>query len=466
MTAGSRPDAGPTFNIQVYKDSKDSMSGLTFKKGGVHPAEHKELSQSLAIEEMPPPNRVILPLSMHFGAPATPIVKKKQEVQEGEPIAVVEKALGATIHSSVTGVVKAIEPHPHPTMVKCDAVVIERDPEAGPREYEKKDWREFSREQLLAKVKDGGIVGLGGAGFPTHVKLSPPPNAKVDTLVLNGAECEPYLTTDHRIMLEYPEKVVEGAKILLKCLGIRKAVIGIELNKADAINALSKAAQAAQGSDGLEVAVQGMQVKYPQGSEKQLIFALTGRSVPGGGLPFDIGVIVQNISTTLAVYEAAVLDKPLYEKIMTVSGEAIARPANLMVKVGTLLSDVVDYLGGTSQDLLKIVSGGPMMGFAISSLDVPVTKTASGVLFLGRNETDLTPSGPCIHCGWCMEACPMGLLPKEVGIFVEAGKGALTEKFGVFECFECGCCAYVCPAKRPLVQFARLAKMQIKQAGK
>jgi electron transport complex protein RnfC len=440
------------------------MAGTTFAKGGIHPEEHKELTEHLAIEEMPPPNQVVLPLSMHFGAIAQPIVKKKQEVQEGEVIAVVEKALGASIHSSVTGTVKAIESRPHPTMVRCDSVIIDRDTTAPPRSYEVGDWRKLSREQLLARIKEAGIVGLGGAGFPTHVKLSPPPNAKVDTLVLNGAECEPYLTTDHRLMLEYPEKIVEGAKIILKVLGIKQCVIGIELNKADAINVMNNAAAQSSEKDDTVVRVQGMQVKYPQGSEKQLIYSLTKRSVPGGGLPFDVGVIVQNISTTMAVFEAVVMQKPLYEKVATFSGRALTRQANLKVKVGTLLSDVVDYLGGV-KDLVKVVSGGPMMGFAISSLDVPVTKTTSGVLFLNSSETDLGEFGPCIHCGWCMEACPMGLSPKEVGLYVEAGRGHLTEKFGIFDCFECGCCAYVCPAKRPLVQFARLAKIAIKKRG-
>ncbi|MFH0958437.1 MAG: electron transport complex subunit RsxC [Pseudomonadota bacterium] len=440
------------------------MAGTTFAKGGIHPDEHKELTEGLAIEVMPPPSQVVLPLSMHFGAVAKPTVKKKQEVQEGEEIAVVEKALGASIHSSVTGVVKAIEPRPHPTMVRCDAVIIERDPTAPPIEYKNEDWRIFSREQLLARVKDAGIVGMGGAGFPTHVKLSPPPSAKIDTLVLNGAECEPYLTTDHRLMLEYPEKIIEGAKIILKILGIKQGIIGIELNKPDAINAMNKAAQQLADKDDDTIKVQGMEVKYPQGSEKQLIYSLTKRSVPGGGLPFDVGVIVQNISTTLAVFEASTMRKPVYEKVATFSGRALHRPANLQVKVGTLLSDVVSYLGGT-QDIVKIVSGGPMMGFAISSLDVPVTKTTSGVLFLNSSETDIGQYGPCIHCGWCMEACPMGLSPKEVGLYVEAGRGHLTEKFGIFDCFECGCCAYVCPAKRPLVQFARLAKIAIKKRG-
>ncbi len=413
---------------------------------------------------MPAPAEVVLPLSMHFGAPAQPLVKKKQEVQEGEPIATVEKALGATIHSSVTGTVVGIEARPHPTLVRCDSVIVKRDPDAAPRAYENHDWRQLSRELLLTKVKEAGIVGLGGAGFPTHVKLSPPPAAKVDCLVLNGAECEPYLTTDHRLMLERSNDVIEGAKVILKILGIHKCIIGVELNKPDAVNALRQAAEAQQKSDEVEVSVQGLEVKYPQGSEKQLIYALTGRAVPGGGLPFDVGVIVQNISTTIAILEAVTLDKPLYEKVVTVSGRAIKRQANLKVKVGTLLSDIVDYLGGTV-DLLKIVSGGPMMGFAMSTLNVPIVKTSSGVLFLNSQETDLSPYGPCIHCGWCLQACPMGLAPKEIGIYVEAGKGHLTEKFGVMECFECGCCAYICPARRPMVQFCRIGKMQVKKGG-
>jgi electron transport complex protein RnfC len=252
----------------------------------------------------------------------------------------------------------------------------------------------------------------------------------------------------------------------VKILGIKKGVIGVELNKPDAINALQKALKVSGGHGEAEISVQGVQVKYPQGSEKQLIYSVTKRSVPGGGLPFDVGVIVQNISTTVAIHEAATMNKPLYEKVMTVSGRAIKRQANIKVKVGTVLSDVVGYLGGVSDDLLKIVSGGPMMGFAMSSMDVPVVKTTSGVLFLNSKETSVGPYGPCIHCGWCLQACPMGLAPKEIGIYVEAGKGHLTERFGIMECFECGCCAYVCPAKRPLVQFCRLAKIGVKRGSK
>jgi electron transport complex protein RnfC len=311
-------------------------------------------------------------------------------------------------------------------------------------------------------VKNAGVVGLGGAGFPAHIKLSPPPEAKVDTLIINGVECEPYLTTDHRLMIEHPAEIVEGAKIILAMLGIKICHIGIEANKMDAVEVMRKAA-AEKADDGLSIVVDVLKVKYPQGSEKQLIESITGRRVPGFGLPFDVGVVVQNVATTKAIYDAVVLNKPLYEKVITISGKGIQRPANLRVRIGTRLQDIVDYLGGTRPDLSKIVIGGPMTGFSVSTVDVPVTKTTSGVLFLSKDEIDSRVHGQCIRCGWCVDACPMGLQPNEIGIYVEAGKAGDTAPFGLFECFECGCCAFVCPAKRPLVQFIRLAKMKAKR---
>jgi electron transport complex protein RnfC len=263
-------------------------------------------------------------------------------------------------------------------------------------------------------------------------------------------------------MVEHPDQIIEGAKIILKILGISDCHIGIEANKPDAIQALMDAAAQA-ALDGVRIQVDPMRVKYPQGSEKQLIEGITGRRVPGFGLPFDVGVIVQNIGTTKAIYDAVALEKPLYEKVITVSGRGIARPANLLVKIGTRMSDIIAFLGGTTPDLAKVVMGGPMMGFAVPDLNIPVTKTTSGILFLTRDEIDTTPHGQCIRCGWCLDACPMGLSPNEIGIYVEAGRGEETSQFGVFECFECGCCAYTCPAKRPLVQFIRLAKMKAKK---
>ena len=435
---------------------------LTFPKGGVHPPEAKDLTEHLAVETLPIPEEVEILLNQHFGAPCTPLVKKKDQVAEGDVIGVVEKGLGAAIHSSVTGSVKAIGVSTHPIAVKAPSVIIETDSAASPREWSPSDWKALSKDDLLGRIKNAGIVGIGGAGFPTHVKLSPPPDAKVDTLILNGAECEPYLTTDHRLMLEHPEKVVEGARILLRILGIQDCRIGIESNKPDAIEAM-KTACAQAPSNGVNVSVSPLKVKYPQGSEKQLIQSITGRRVPGFGLPFDVGVIVQNVGTARAIYDAVVLQKPLYEKIVTVSGRGIARPANVLVRIGTRISDIVSYLGGIRPGLAKVVMGGPMMGFAVSTLDIPVTKTTSGILFLSEDEIDARPYGQCIRCGWCMEACPMGLLPNEIGVYVEAGRPGDTSQFGVFECFECGCCAYVCPAKRPLVQFIRLAKMKAKK---
>ncbi len=435
---------------------------LTFPKGGVHPPEAKHLTERLAVEVMPLPGKVEILLQQHFGAPCQPVVGKKDRVAEGDMVGNVEKGLGAPVHASVTGTVREIGLSGHPLSVRAPSILIETDPSAGPREWKVSDWKSLPREELLARVRNAGIVGIGGAGFPTHVKLTPPPNAKVDTLILNGAECEPYLTTDHRLMLEHPDQIIQGAQILLSILGIRECRIGIEANKPDAIEAM-RAACGKASLNGFTVGVQALQVKYPQGSEKQLIQSLTGRRVPGFGLPFDVGVIVQNVGTAKAVYDAVALGKPLYEKIVTVSGRGIARPANLLVRVGTRVSDIVSYLGGTTPDLAKVVLGGPMMGFAVSSLDIPVTKTTSGILFLTGEEIDTRPYSQCIRCGWCLEACPMGLLPNEIGIYVEAGRPGDTSQFGVFECFECGCCAFVCPAKRPLVQFIRLAKMKAKK---
>jgi len=435
---------------------------LTFPKGGTHPAESKELAEHQKIEPMPVPEELEILLNQHFGAPADPLVKKKDTVSEGDLIGEVSQGLGANIHSSVTGKIKNIGTSAHPVQVSAPSILIETDPEAKPRTYAASDWSGLSGKDLLARVKNAGIVGIGGAGFPTHVKLSPPPEAKVDTLIINGAECEPYLTTDHRVMVEHPDQIIEGAKIILTILGISNCHIGIEANKPDAVQALTDAgAQAA--SDGMHIQIDPMMVKYPQGSEKQLIEGITGRRVPGFGLPFDVGVIVQNIGTTKAIYDAVVLKKPLYEKVITVSGRGIARPANLLVKIGTRMADIVEFLGGTTPDLAKVVMGGPMMGFAVPDLDIPVTKTTSGILFLTRDEIDTTPHGQCIRCGWCLDACPMGLSPNEIGIYVEAGRAEETSQFGVFECFECGCCAYTCPAKRPLVQFIRLAKMKAKK---
>jgi electron transport complex protein RnfC len=437
---------------------------LTFPKGGVHPPEAKELTEKLAVETMPLPAELELILGQHIGAPCMPVVKRKQEVAEGELVAEVKRGLGVPLHAPAAGSIKALGTSAHPIRVSAPSITIKTDPEAEAPNWETAaDWQQLSAEDLLQKVHQAGIIGIGGAGFPTHVKLKPPADSPVDTLLLNGAECEPYITADHRMMLEKAEEIVEGAKILLKILGIKACAIGIEINKPDAISTM-KAAVDKLGEPEFTIAVETLEVKYPTGSEKQLIQAITGRKVPAMALPSAVGVVVHNVSTTKAVYDAVVLGKPLIEKVITVSGRGIQKPANLLVKIGTKVKDIVEFCGGTTEDLSRVVLGGPMMGFAVSTLDIPVTKTTSSILFLSDDEIDTNELSNCIRCGWCLDACPMGLEPKEVGIYVEANRAEDTAQFGVFECFECGSCAYVCPAKRPLVQFVRLAKMKAKRS--
>ena len=435
---------------------------LTFPKGGVHPPESVELTVGKAIEVMPLPDEVEIILGQHIGAPCTPTVAKRDTVVEGDQIGEVAKGLGVPLHSSVSGKIKSFGTSAHPMRVSAPSITIQVDKEAATPEYQKRDWQKLSSKELLNIVKDAGIVGIGGAGFPTHVKLSPPPSNPVDTLILNGAECVPYITADHRQMIEYADEIVEGAKIILKILDIKNCNIGIEDNKADAIQIMGDAAEKGSDAD-YQIAVNPLEVKYPQGSEKQLIQSITRRKVPAFALPSSVGVVMQNVTTARVIYHAVAYQKPLYEKVITVSGNGINRPANLLVRVGTKISDIVEYLGGVKPELAKIVIGGPMMGFAVSNLDIPVTKTTSSVLFLTEGEIDINPHSQCIRCGWCLDACPMGLEPKEIGIYVEANRAEDTGQFGVFECFECGSCAYVCPAKRPLVQFIRLAKMKAKR---
>ncbi|MGD8386304.1 MAG: electron transport complex subunit RsxC [Desulfobacteraceae bacterium] len=468
----------------------------TFPKGGVHPEENKDFTNALPIETMPYPSKVSLFLKQHVGAecevsvphrnpPAVDdhvlfvkgqpgavfqlLVEKKDRVQEGDRVGEIGTNLGAVLHASVSGTVDGVESSLHPQTGKAKALVIRTDPEADASRpvYEPTDWRSLSREELQERIAAAGIVGLGGAGFPADVKLNVKPGVKLDTLLLNGAECEPYITCDHRVMVEYAREIVEGAKILLTILGIRYCAIGVENNKPDAISALNEAIAGSDPDDGFKVEVKPLAVKYPQGSADQIMQSVTGRVRPSGQRSSSIGIIVQNVYTTKTVYDAVVLGKPLVERVITITGRGIARPANLCVKIGTPISEIVDYLGGTTEDLCKVVVGGPMMGFAISDLDVPITKTTPGVLFLTSCEVDDQAYGPCIRCGFCLEACPMGLEPNMIGIYVEAGKGAETEPFGLLDdCFECGSCAYACPAKRPLVQFIRLARIEIDQARK
>ncbi|MEW6115795.1 MAG: electron transport complex subunit RsxC [Nitrospirota bacterium] len=434
------------------------MSLATFK-GGIHPPDKKELSKDKAISPAKPPKRVVIPLAQHIGAPCKLSVTIGQEVKKGEVIGTPEGFVSAPVHSSVSGKVVAIGEFPLATGRTATSVVIEND---GKEEWatlkDNPDYLKLSPDELKGKVRDAGIVGMGGAAFPTHVKLSPPKEKPVDVVILNGAECEPYLTADYRLMVERPKDVVEGLKVLMKIVGVNRGVIGIENNKPDAIKAIEAAVS---GEPNIKVCA--LEVKYPQGAEKMLIKATVDREVPARGLPMDAGVVVQNIGTAVAVYEAARYGKPLIERVVTITGEGIKEPKNLMVKIGTLVADLIEECGGFKGEAAKVISGGPMMGFAMYSLDVPVTKGTSGVLVLPEEGVLHTEDfGPCIRCGRCIDVCPMGLMPSMLSVLSERGFYEEAKEYNLFDCFECGTCTFVCPSKRPIVQLVRLAKSQVK----
>ena len=426
--------------------------------GGIHPHDGKELAKGAPIETMPATDVVAIPLSQHIGAPCKPCVKIGERVLRGQRIATTDAFLHADIHASVSGKVKKFED---------GAIVIENDGEDAwvdglPLD---RDWHAMTKEELLAAVKDAGIVGMGGATFPAFVKLAP--KKPVDVLILNGAECEPYLTADDRLMREEGERVAEGACILAKILGVQRAVIAIEDNKPEAADAMRAAVTKAEatGKDGdlPKIEVAQLRTRYPQGAEKMLIYAITGREVPLGGLPMDAGAVVQNVATAAAIYDACAHGLPLTERITTVSGDAIAHPKNLRVRIGTSYQDVIDYCGGFSASPDKILAGGPMMGRAQERLDVPITKGSSGILALTRKLTEHGPELNCIRCGRCVQACPMGLIPSMLSILGQRKDVVKArDDYGVMNCVECGCCTYVCPAKRNIVQYIRATKGAVK----
>ena len=426
--------------------------------GGIHPHDGKELAKGAPIETMPAPDVVAIPLSQHIGAPCKPCVKIGERVLRGQRIATTDAFLHADIHASVSGKVKKFED---------GVIVIENDGEDAwtdglPLD---RDWHAMTKEELLAAVKDAGIVGMGGATFPAFVKLAP--KKPVDVLILNGAECEPYLTADDRLMREEGERVAEGACILAKILGVQRAVIAIEDNKPEAADAMRAAVTKAEatGKDGdlPKIEVAQLRTRYPQGAEKMLIYAITGREVPLGGLPMDAGAVVQNVATAAAIYDACAHGLPLTERITTVSGDAIAHPKNLRVRIGTSYQDVIDYCGGFSASPDKILAGGPMMGRAQERLDVPITKGSSGILALTRKLTEHGPELNCIRCGRCVQACPMGLIPSMLSILGQRKDVVKArDDYGVMNCVECGCCTYVCPAKRNIVQYIRATKGAVK----
>ena len=431
----------------------------TFKIGGVHPAENK-LSASKAIEVLALPKTVFVPVGQHIGAPAEAVVKKGDKLVVGQLIAKSSGFVSANIHSSVSGTVKKVEPGPdtsgYPKMGVYIDVEDDNWDEQIDRSTELKSEIILDSAAILTKIQNAGIVGLGGATFPTHVKLMPPKGMKAEVLLINGVECEPYLTSDHRLMLEHGEELIVGVHLLMRALNVDKAAIGIENNKPDAIAKMS--GLVAQHSN---ISVIPLKVKYPQGGEKQLIKAVTGREVPSGALPISVGAVVTNIATTFAVYEAVQKNKPLFERVVTVTGKSVKNPSNYKVRIGTTISELIEAAGGLPENCGKIINGGPMMGKAFANTEIPVTKGTSGILMMPDKESKRSESMPCIRCSRCVSVCPMGLEPFLLMTISEKQmwEGAENEK--VMDCIECGSCSYTCPANRPLLDFIRLGKVKV-----
>ena len=428
---------------------------------GVHPPESKELTAHLPIRRMPYPDEVVLPLRQHAGNPAKLVVAKGAHVERGDLLAEADGWVSSPVHASAAGWVSDIDWWPHPDGSMCTAVRVRVERYSGqvsrPRLVPR--WQGLSHAEVLRAVQDAGVVGLGGAAFPTHVKLAPPKDAVIDTLVINGAECEPYLTTDHRSMVEYPERVHFGVRIMMHALGVRRALIGVERNKPDAIAALERT----RPSD-LDVTILPLTVKYPQGAEKMLIHAVLGREVPSGKLPASVGVIVQNVGSVATLAEVFETGLPLVERIVTVSGHGVRRPANLIVPVGTKVRDVLAFCGGLTEDAEEVIFGGPMMGQAQRDLDVPILKGTTGVVVLTRDEVRAQDSLPCIHCGRCLEACPMFLDPSHLGALARVGRYAEMAEEHLADCMLCGSCSYVCPSNIPLAQLFQLSKSALRRA--
>ena len=428
---------------------------------GVHPPEEKRLTSGLPIRRMPYPAEIVLPLRQHAGKPATLCVKVGDRVERGDKVGEADGHMSVPIHASAAGTVTDIDWWPHPDGSMAMAVRIQVDPHAPqlPRPRMVPQWEGLSVEQVIRAVQEAGVVGLGGAAFPTHVKLAPPKDHTVHTLIINGAECEPYLTSDHRTMVEYPERVHFGVRVMLYTLGVKKAVIGVEKNKPDAIEALRKTTPA-----DLDITILPLTVKYPQGAEKMLIKAVTGIEVPSGKLPVSVGVVVQNVGSVSAIAEVFETGLPLIERIVTVTGHGLKRPANLIVPVGTKLRDLLAACDGVNSDAAEIINGGPMMGLAQANLDAPVTKGTTGVVVLARHETRGAEVYPCIHCGRCLEACPVFLNPSLLGDLARVTRYDEMVDAHLADCMLCGSCAYVCPSNIPLAQLFQASKVALRRA--
>ncbi|MGL5256147.1 MAG: electron transport complex subunit RsxC [Proteocatella sp.] len=433
------------------------MRVLTFN-GGIHPPHHKSSTENKSVEIATQPKVVYIPLAQHIGAPCTALVNVGDAVKKGQKIGEPGGFVSSPVHSSVSGVVKAIKPMTVPGGQKAMCVEIENDFNEevfeGIKPYAGID--AMSKEELLNMIKDAGIVGMGGATFPTHVKLSPPKEKNIDVVVLNGAECEPYLTADHRLMLESPDDIVLGLQVIMKILDVEKGFIGIEDNKPECLKVMEESAKTDS-----KIEVVGFETKYPQGAEKQLIYACTQREVPSGGLPMDIGLVVTNVATAAQIGKTLKTGMPLIERICTVTGSVVKEPKNLLIKTGTLYSEIVEQCGGFTVAPAKVISGGPMMGLAQVQLEVPATKGSSGILCMPKEEVNCEEASNCIRCGKCISICPARIQPMYISAFSLLYKYDKAEEYRALDCIECGSCSFVCPARRPLLQSIRVAKKEI-----
>lgn len=437
------------------------MSILTFK-GGIHPYEGKELSKDTEISEYLPKGDIVISMSQHIGAPAKPVVKPGDKVLAGQLIGGAAGFVSANVHSSISGTVKAIEERLLVNGGKAECIIIENDGRFEEIEAEKpKKPEELSKEEIVNLVRKAGIVGMGGAGFPTSVKLSPKNAEDIDYIIVNGSECEPYLTSDYRRMIESPEILISGLKVMLKIFDKAKGIIAVEDNKMDAIVRLR---ELVKGEDGIEIKT--LYTKYPQGAERMLIYAATGRKINSSMLPADAGCIVDNVDTVFAIHCAVVDGRPLTKRVITVTGDAVNKPQNFLVRVGTNHRELIDAAGGFKSEPEKIISGGPMMGMAVSTLDVPVTKTSSALLCYVKDPLSDITQTHCINCGRCVSVCPGRVLPSRLAEFSERGDMENFLKYNGLECCECGCCSYICPAKRNLTQAIKTMRKQALAAKK
>ncbi len=426
-------------------------------RGGAHPQEEKHWTEHEAIQEPPLPEKVIIPLQQHIGAPAEPIVQKGDIVLTGQLIGKTDKFVSVPAHASISGTVAAVEPRPHPLGTNLLSVIIESDGNDTWVDTVKSDpdYKKLSAGDMKTRIQEAGIAGMGGAAFPSHVKLSPPPEKPIEIAFLNGVECEPYLTSDHRLMLEKSDEILEGFLIIMKILGVKRGIIGIELNKPDAIRLMQDKTASIKG-----ISILPLHVKYPQGAEKQLIKAATGREVPSGGLPMDVGCLVHNVGTALAIFEAVSSTKPLIERVVTITGPGVQSPKNLRVRIGTPFQSLIDFCGGYTESAAKLINGGPMMGISQVTGNVPVIKGTSGILVLDEKTAKLMPEQPCIACARCVDVCPMKLVPNTLAKLVEYKRIEEAHALGVLDCIECGTCSFICPAKRNLIHYIKLGKAQ------